>query len=562
MMRLGFPLLALLAACSGEPDAPKDTGAPADTDTAADTDTGVPADTDTDTGTETDADTSDTDTGRDTDTGISDTETDADTSDRDTVRDTDTACDRDDCADTSASSDTAGDTAGADTDTACDRDDCADTSASPDTTGDTAPADTGDPADTAGDTAPADTGTPADTTGDTAPADTGDPADTAGDTAPADTGTPADTGDPADTAAFDTGAPDTVSDTAPFDTGAATDAEVLVATYADWSAGTGALSLWDWPAATSILSELPRSNRDNAVDCDGDAAFLLARNTGTNDTVTALDLATGALGDTWTLDVDAYPWDIARIDGLYWVSLNQACRVDLHDATGAVTETIDLAPFTDDDGTCRPGGLWERGDVTYLLLTGDDRDATVGTPQLLAFDTATRTVDWALSLSGSVASSIGGHVVGDLAYVQNAGTYNYGMTVTGNLDGGFEIVDLATGTTSGFVLAEEDFGVRFDSFSPIAGTATGWLVTRDLATDVQTVEFADLDAGTLTTAFTVTDGAIRRLTVDDDGTFWLLEEDDASGATRSAWVRRDDTFAELERFDLGEDLFQMRICPV
>ena len=158
-----------------------------------------------------------------------------------------------------------------------------------------------------------------------------------------------------------------------------------------------------------------------------------------------------------------------------------------------------------------------------------------------------------------------GHRVGDALYVQNQGTLTFdstggAVTVTPNLDGGFEIVDLATGTTSGFVLTEADHGVTFDSFQAIDGTGTGWLVVTDTATDLQTVTFADLDAGTFTTVFDVTAGTVRQLTAEDDGTFWTLEQDSSTGATTSAWVHRDAGFAEVERFELGEGLYTMRIC--
>ncbi len=576
--------LALLG-CDGKPDEDTETGRidTGDTDTGdtdtGDTDTGDADTGDTDTGdTETgDTETGDTETG-DTDSGDTDTDsgdTDADTAtgdtdsgetgwsgrdtaetgDTDTDTDTagpDTACDRDDCSDTSRPPPDTGDTGDV-----CDRDDCSDTGTSVDTSDTSDTGDVCDRDDGCGDTA-GDTGTDTGDTGGTSPTDTetgasgGDSGDTGAsgvDTSASDT---ADTADSADT-----------GDTA--DTGATSAEQILIATYADWSAGTGTYTVWDWPDGTEIVADVALTTRDNMVDCDTDRVFLNARQTGTYDTINVMDPATGVLGDQWVLDIDANPWDIDYIDGSYWVSLYNEARIDLYDASGVVTESIDLTPYADSDGTSEPASTWEDGAYTYVVLSGHDESrGTYGTPQLLQMDTATRVVNWALSLSGSLVAGVG-HRLGDSLYVQNQGTLTYDAytgSVTPNLDGGFEIVDLAAGTTSGLVLAEADVNATFDSFVAIDGTATGWLVITDQSAGAQTVEFADLDAGTLTTVFTVSGYTLRRLSLDDDGTFWTLEEDSSSGATTSAWVHRDTSFAELGRFELGEGLYQMTICTL
>ena len=187
----------------------------------------------------------------------------------------------------------------------------------------------------------------------------------------------------ADTAVADSAVADSVADSAVADPVVADSAvadsagdtaspaaEYLFLLTADWTAETGTLSLETWPDRGSILSGLALSERDNLVSCSSDGAFLLTRMTGSADSITPLDLATGTLGTPWLFDADSYPFTIRWIDDAWWVPLAYTSEVVLLDATGAVTETIDLSPYADADGSAEPVDVAEIEGYIYVLLGG------------------------------------------------------------------------------------------------------------------------------------------------------------------------------------------------
>lgn len=392
--------------------------------------------------------------------------------------------------------------------------------------------------------------------------DLDDTAVDSGDTgAPDDSGeTAEETGETAQETAEETG--DSGEDTAT-DTGE----DLFLATWADWSAGTGTYSAWGWPSMTPIVAGAALPARDTHIDCDSDRIFLFGRNTGTEDFIAQMDPTTATLGDTWTLDVDANPWDIDLIDGLYWVSLMNEARIDLYDGDGNVVETLDMTPYADSDGTAQPAATQEHGDYTYVVLAGyDETREAYGTPQLLQIETATRAVNWQIELEGHFVAGVGS-VEGDEMILQVSATMEINPEtheMERRLDGGIEVIDLTGPTSSGLAYTEEEQNATFDAFRMIAGTRTGWLLLTDQATGIQTLELLDIDTWTRTPVLTITDTTVMGFGPQEDGTFWNMETetDSGTGATSTDYVHRDADWTELSRIELGENLYSLQTCAL
>ncbi len=372
---------------------------------------------------------------------------------------------------------------------------------------------------------------------------------------------------PDDTGPTDS-APDTADsgvDTSNPDTDAPPPEQRLFVTYADWSARTGALSVYDWPSAALLAGPIALDGADNRMDCDAGAPFLLSRNTGVDDVARLLSADDGSTLASWSFGPDAEPWDVAAAGGGYWVALRSGARIDVFDAGGVPDGSIDLTPYADADGTAEPASIRTLDGVTYVLLGGhdeDDPDEPFGTPQLLAFDAASRALLWQLPLSGRV-SNVVGQVEDGLLYQQAAGLLT--RTDTGGFErqlvGGIEVVDLTARTTSGLLLTEAALGATIDFFSVRAGTGTAWIVTTDATTGVQSVGVVDLSNWDITTRFVPEGAAVRVLFPQDDGTFWVVESTTLDeGTSEGAYVHRDADFTELGRLGLGPDLTGVTTC--
>ncbi len=375
-------------------------------------------------------------------------------------------------------------------------------------------------------------------------------------------------GDTADTDSGDTDSGDTDSgdtdsgDTDSGDTDPPDDPQRMIATYADFGARTGSWSLYGWPSATPLATGMDLGGPDNRIDCDAGAAVMLQRRTGVDDRATVVDLDSGAALASVGFGPDAEPWDVALVDEEWWFALRATSTIEITDAVGNLLDTIDLAPWADDDGTAQPASIRQDGDTTYVLLAGvDDTDADdpYGTPRLLAFDAPSRTVEWALDLSGRVAPVLG-VAEGTTMYQHHSGLLVRGdVGMERVLAGGIEVVDLSARTASGLLLTEAALNATIDAFGVRGGTGTAWLVLTDATTGVQTVNLLDLDTWTHTEVWRPTGFVVRVFTEAVDGTFWNLEV--VRGETETqAYVHRDASFTELERFDFGPNLSGLTVC--
>jgi hypothetical protein len=210
----------------------------------------------------------------------------------------------------------------------------------------------------------------------------------------------------------------------------------------------------------------------------------------------------------FSLGVGRNPQDIAfRADGIAFVSCYDAAvllKVDVE--AGAVLATYSTAAFADPDGLPETKWMQAVGDLLLICCQRMDRDnwwLPYGGSSLLVFDMAAETwVDAVPGTPGIDPVDLAGEnpdcqleLTPDRTAVRVGCVGEYGL-----LDGGIEVVDLATLTSLGFEITEAQLGGDLLDFES-GPEGLVWVIVSDpgFRTSVRTF---DRDTGALTVAAT------------------------------------------------------------
>ncbi len=269
---------------------------------------------------------------------------------------------------------------------------------------------------------------------------------------------------------------------------------------------------------------------------------LFVINRGIASTIQVIDPETFKILGNYSVEPSSNPHDLVVANGKAFIgrydsNLATENKDDLwvvDPLTGSRTASIDLKPFTTDDGNrlARADQMALVGNFLYVLIQ-DLSSSFVATTngKVAVIDTRTNTVvDTDAATAGTQAISLNGRNPTGIAYqadlnrlfITDTGVYETGFVVDVNTaHGGIEVINPDTNTTLGILIDDKDFGGEISSIT---------LISKNLgAVTVKAKTVASFDPENSkvlqTSLYTSASGFIPELLADRNGFVWIPERD-------------------------------------
>ncbi|MFH1843981.1 MAG: FlgD immunoglobulin-like domain containing protein [bacterium] len=232
----------------------------------------------------------------------------------------------------------------------------------------------------------------------------------------------------------------------------------------------------------------------------------------------------------FSLGSDRNPQDIAfRDDGIAFVSCyEEAVLLKVDVAAGTILDTYSTAAFADADGLPETAWMQAVGHLLYIAVQRLDSEnwyVPTGLSLLAIFDMTTET--WVDVIPGS--PELDGIVLtGESPYTQlelspDRQRLRVGCNGWyGSLDGGIEIVDLATRTSLGFEVTESTLGGDLIDFETVADTL-GCVSVADAAFATSLVVYDPVTGGGVSTILSAGGYAYHDLAYDGAGLLYVVD---------------------------------------
>jgi hypothetical protein len=229
-------------------------------------------------------------------------------------------------------------------------------------------------------------------------------------------------------------------------------------------AGGGAFGVLDPAPPFALAAGYRAAEPDAVLRASGKHAYLLSRSTGV---LSVHDLRSAKHKKSFALGADTLPQDLVVLaPRLAYVSRERATHLlRIDPKNGRRSEVVDFSSFADADGLPELGNLLVHENRLYVQIRRRDAQGAFAPPAMIAVvDLATETlVDADPTQGGVQAIELEGtspkmamQVIGDPPKLF--------VSATGGFfdDGGIERIDLATLSSEGLVIAEDDGEVGAD----------------------------------------------------------------------------------------------------
>lgn len=196
---------------------------------------------------------------------------------------------------------------------------------------------------------------------------------------------------------------------------------------------------------------------------------LFVINRGVTSTIQAIDPDTFQILGNYSVEPSSNPHDLAVANGKAFISRydsNLAQNKDdlwvVHPTTGNLIASINLKPYTTDDGDrlARADQMALVGNFLYVLLqdlSSDFKATTNG--KVAVIDTRTNEVTQSIGLSGRNPTSVAYHANSNRLFITDTGVFGAGFSNDVNTAyGGIEVINPSTNKTLGILIDDKDFG--------------------------------------------------------------------------------------------------------
>lgn len=244
----------------------------------------------------------------------------------------------------------------------------------------------------------------------------------------------------------------------------------LVVAAANWTDPIGSVATIDLSNFSVNQALVTTDGSDVIVRAFGGRIYVVNR-FGT-DTVQVIDPSDFSVVANYSVGAGSNPQDIwVRSDAKAYVTRldaqNDAGNDDdvliINPLTGTISDSLDLTPYTADDGDrlARATQMVGVGSRLYVLmqdLPSNLLDAADQPGKVVAIDMATDEIVGSVALDGRNPSDITYSPVTEKIYVVNTGVFVNFVTDVNDAFGGIEVVEPGTLQTEGIAIDDADFG--------------------------------------------------------------------------------------------------------
>ncbi|OGQ47026.1 MAG: hypothetical protein A3H42_04200 [Deltaproteobacteria bacterium RIFCSPLOWO2_02_FULL_46_8] len=256
-------------------------------------------------------------------------------------------------------------------------------------------------------------------------------------------------------------------------------------------------------------------------------------NRGTTSSIQVIDPESFSILGNYSVGVGSNPQDIIVTGGKAYITRldSEKDKTNTDDLwivdplNGAKIKTIDLKPYTTDDGDrlARANLMALVGDKLYILLQDLSTNFSATTNgKLVVLSTQTDTVLQSIPLAGRDPTDIQYNSSMGKLFIADSGFFDSNFNNdTGTSYGGIETVDTTTNTSSGIVIDDANFGGYVSMIRQVSDTLA--LATVDAST------IATFNPQTLTIGnkklYTSPGAFLSDLLIDRNGLLWIPERD-------------------------------------
>lgn len=263
---------------------------------------------------------------------------------------------------------------------------------------------------------------------------------------------------------------------------------------------------------------------------------LFVINRGITSTIQVIDPDSLEILGNYSVEAESNPHDLVVANGKAFISRYDSNLADdnkddlwvVNPVTGALITSIDLKPYTTNDGErlARASLMTLVKNFLYVLiqdLSGAFAATTAG--KVAVIDTRTNTVTAAITLRGRNPTSLAYHQGLNEIFITDTGVFGPGFSNDVNTSyGGIEVIDVDTNETRGILIDDRDFDGYL--FSILLASDTLGVVT------VRAERIATFNPQNRTVAspslYTTPSGFMPEILADRNGLLWIPERNPAN----------------------------------